>query len=67
MAAPVITAPKSWLIKWISEVTLAHFYKPKRRVVQVYRVAFFASFLFDKRNENSFGYMAKNFAYTKKV
>jgi len=64
--SPVITSPKLWFITWISEVTLAHFYKAKRRMMQLYKVAFFASFLkvncakgaretplgdFDKRDE----------------
>ena len=74
MSTPIITAPALCFIKWISEVTLAHFYKEKRRNMQVSRVAFFASFLkvncakgaretplgdFDKRNEGTSVYVAK--------
>jgi len=59
MSTPIITAPALCFIKWISEVTLAHFYKAKRRNMQVSRVAFFASFLFDKRNEGTSVYVAK--------
>jgi len=64
MFTPVITALELWSIKWISDVTPTHFYISKRKAMQVYRIALF---FFGKRNENIFGYMAKNFAYTKRI